>query len=59
MTVQAIERNNFQTLQRLTGSFVDEESHAFKSFVKWANLARSKQIAPKGDWSVWLILAGR
>ena len=27
--------------------------------LKWLNLARPKQITPKGDWSIWLILAGR
>ena len=27
--------------------------------LKWLNLARPKQITPKGYWSIWLILAGR
>ena len=27
--------------------------------LKWINLARPKQLTPKGDWSIWLILAGR
>ena len=27
--------------------------------LKWLNLARPKQITPKGDWSIWLILAVR
>ena len=27
--------------------------------VKWIKSARPKQITPKGDWSIWLILAGR
>ena len=26
---------------------------------KWREIARPEQIAPPGDWSVWLILAGR
>ena len=26
---------------------------------KWREIARPEQIAPAGDWSVWLILAGR
>ena len=27
--------------------------------VKWIKSARPKQLTPKGDWSIWLILAGR
>ena len=27
--------------------------------LKWLNLASPKQSTPKGDWSIWLILAGR
>tara|TARA_R110001592_G_scaffold12848_6_gene60427 strand:- start:259 stop:1515 length:1257 start_codon:yes stop_codon:yes gene_type:complete len=27
--------------------------------LKWIKSARPKQITPKGDWSIWLILAGR
>jgi phage terminase large subunit-like protein len=25
----------------------------------WRSLARPEQLAPEGDWSTWLILAGR
>ena len=25
----------------------------------WPNMARPEQLAPRGDWSLWLILAGR
>ena len=59
MNVQVVKQDKLQYLQKLSSSFVDEESHAFNSFVKWAGSARQKQMAPKGDWSVWLILAGR
>ena len=59
MNVQVVSRNKLQYLQKLSSTFEDEESHAFSSFAKWASTARNKQIAPKGDWSVWLILAGR
>ena len=27
--------------------------------LSWCKIARQKQITPKGDWNVWLILAGR
>ena len=27
--------------------------------LNWCKTAREKQITPKGDWNVWLILAGR
>lgn len=27
--------------------------------LRWIDSARSKQIAPPGDWDIWLILAGR
>ena len=27
--------------------------------LKWINMARPKQLTPHGDWSIWLILAGR
>ena len=27
--------------------------------LKWIKSARPKQLTPKGDWSIWLILAGR
>ena len=27
--------------------------------LKWINMARPKQLTPLGDWSIWLILAGR
>jgi phage terminase large subunit-like protein len=25
----------------------------------WRSVARPNQIAPAGDWSIWLIMAGR
>lgn len=28
-------------------------------FTPWRKIAREKQLAPEGEWSVWLILAGR
>ena len=27
--------------------------------LKWINMARPKQLTPHGEWSIWLILAGR
>ncbi len=30
-----------------------------RPFVPWEQIARPEQIAPPGDWSTWLILAGR
>jgi|9_EtaG_2_1085328.scaffolds.fasta_scaffold01004_7 predicted phage terminase large subunit-like protein len=59
MNFQVAKQDKLQYLQKLSSSFVDEESHAFNSFVKWAKSARQKQIAPDGNWSIWLILAGR
>src|ERR1700722_4340162 len=25
----------------------------------WASIARPEQLAPPGDWAIWLVLAGR
>lgn len=37
------------------------ESHQAQStlYSNWLKMARPEQIAPAGDWNVWLILAGR
>ena len=51
--------NQLEKLKKLTATLAEEDAHAFASQVRWASTARSKQVAPKGDWSVWLILAGR
>ena len=37
----------------------EAEAKAFQSYTRWLGTARSKQIAPEGDWAIWLILAGR
>ena len=55
----AIPPDQLEKLKKLTATFADEEAHAFAGRVRWASTARQKQKAPDGDWSIWLILAGR
>lgn len=43
--------------QRLKADLTDEEAAAF--LYEWPRWARPSQLAPKGDWLVWLLLAGR
>ena len=51
---------NLKKLQSIAQTFDSEaEKAAFHCFVNWANTARKKQYTPEGDWSIWLILAGR
>lgn len=40
---------------------LDELSPAAKAIARytWAHWAREKQLPPAGDWTVWLVLAGR
>ena len=35
------------------------DADALTSYVRWIDGARPKQLAPLGDWNIWLILAGR
>ena len=51
--------DQLEKLKKITATLADEDAHAFASQVRWTSTARNKQVAPKGDWSVWLILAGR
>ena len=55
--------SNQQTYQKklalLTSQLDKSEAHAFKHILQWQKTARIKQKCPHGDWSVWLILAGR
>lgn len=37
----------------------EAQTAAFKSYTRWLSEARDKQIAPAGNWAIWLILAGR
>ena len=37
----------------------DDQGICFWSRAKWAETARKTQVGPIGDWSIWLILAGR
>ena len=46
-------------LKTIATSFDDQETIAFWSRAKWAETARKTQVEPIGDWSIWLILAGR
>ena len=51
--------NAVPVVNELTQSFEQTEGIAFANYTRWAQSARAKQIQPKGDWSIWLILAGR
>jgi phage terminase large subunit-like protein len=46
---------NLKELEKLSSHEID--SRLLR--LKWITLARPKQLTPKGDWSIWLILAGR
>lgn len=37
----------------------EAEAKAFQSYTRWLSTARDKQVAPQGEWAIWLILAGR
>lgn len=43
--------------EEFTQSLSEEEAQALE--YQWDFWARDKQLAPPGDWSVWLILSGR
>jgi phage terminase large subunit-like protein len=57
-------QTEFSVVQRLTSAdpdwaetLTDEEK--LEAMWDWTLWARPKQLAPEGDWRVWLILAGR
>lgn len=43
--------------QRLADLLSPQERGEFD--YQWSNLARPEQLAPPGDWRVWLVMAGR
>ena len=53
------DKDTYKHIKNLTSSFEDRESMAFNNRAKWLQTARPTQIEPTGDWTVWLILAGR
>jgi predicted phage terminase large subunit-like protein len=57
--VVKIQQNDEKRLALLTSQLDESEAHAFKHILQWQKSARTKQKCPNGDWSVWLILAGR
>jgi len=54
-----IDKEAVEQLSSITARFGLEDAHAFKHILSWRTNARDKQIAPEGDWTIWLILAGR
>ena len=52
-------KSDYQYVETLSKTFNDIESIAFHSRLKWLETARTTQIEPEGNWSTWLILAGR
>jgi predicted phage terminase large subunit-like protein len=54
-----IDNEASKQLSRITAKFGVEDAHAFKHILGWRTKAREKQVAPEGEWSIWLILAGR
>ena len=44
------------TLSRLK---VSRDTNSYQKQKRWRDIARSEQIAPDGDWRIWLLLAGR
>lgn len=43
----------------MSKDFQESEATALKSYTDWLSTCRPKQLAPQGDYLVWLILAGR
>lgn len=51
---------NIKKLEEIaTNLDTEAEKSAFFAFAEWATISRKKQYTPEGDWSIWLILAGR
>lgn len=40
-------------------SLTDDELATLEWRLQWQNQARDKQLPPRGDWTLWLIMAGR
>ena len=59
MNVMQQPLQDYNQVESLSKSFDDVESIAFSSRLEWLDTARPSQIEPDGDWSTWLILAGR
>jgi len=59
MNVMVKPQSDYQYVETLSKTFNDIESIAFHSRLKWLETARTTQIEPEGNWSTWLILAGR
>tara|TARA_B110000285_G_scaffold20358_1_gene19733 strand:- start:290 stop:1591 length:1302 start_codon:yes stop_codon:yes gene_type:complete len=59
MNVMQQPLQDYNQVESLSKSFDDVESIAFSSRLEWLDTARPSQIEPEGDWSTWLILAGR
>ena len=53
--------NNVSLLKNLLNLFNKEKGRRMKEALRfeWKKWARANQIPPKGNWRVWLILAGR
>lgn len=59
MSAAVIDKEAEKQLSAITARFEAEDAHAFRHIINWRTQARAKQIAPQGNWSIWLILAGR
>jgi predicted phage terminase large subunit-like protein len=59
MNVMQQPLQDYNQVEMLSKSFDDIESIAFSNRLEWLDTARPSQIEPEGDWSTWLILAGR
>ena len=51
--------NDLKYVENLSKSFDEKETIAFHSRTNWYQMARKEQLDPNGDWSIWLVLAGR
>lgn len=52
--IESLEPNQLESLK---ADLTDEEAAAL--LYEWSRWARPSQLAPKGDWDGWLIIAGR
>lgn len=60
MSVAAVDiSESLLRLKEIGRSLNTAEAGAMATLGQWIATARPKQIAPKGDWGIWLILAGR
>ena len=56
---QLAEKIDYKYLEQLASGFAEQEATAFYNRTLWTKQARATQIEPRGEWSIWLILAGR